>query len=108
MSTFPASQTQSPPDPPGTGGRLSRYVPTVGPLARILLLVLFVGVALLGSTGAYLAAITFLNWWDSSRLYTTPFTFWMLLVHCVLGVFGVLPFLVFGAVHYVSARRRSN
>lgn len=85
-----------------------RYVPAVGPQMRILLIVLFAAFALLGATGAYLAAITFLNWADKSRLFTTPFTFWMLLAHCAIGLLGMGVFLTFGVIHLVTAWNRPN
>ncbi len=83
--------------------RPTRYVPTVGPMLRGVLYLIFLAFAVLGATGAYLAAISFLNWYDPSRLFTTTFTFWMLLAHCAVGVFGVLPFLIFGVAHLLTA-----
>src|SRR5260370_4027817 len=88
--------------------RATRYVPPVGPMLRGVLYLIFAAFAVLGATGAYLAAISFLNWSDPSRLFTTPFTFWMLLVHCAVGVFGVLPFLIFGVAHLLTAWKRTN
>jgi tetratricopeptide (TPR) repeat protein len=85
-----------------------RYLPAVGPKLRVLLFLLFAFFAALGATGAYLATITFLNWADSSRLYTTPFTFWMLLAHCAVGLLGIALFLFFGIVHLVTAWQRPN
>ena len=90
------------------GPRRPIYVPTVGPLLRVLLFIIFAATALLGATGAYLAAISFMNWNDPARLYTTPFTFWMFLVHCGAGVLVVAPFLVFGVAHFLTARNRPN
>ena len=84
------------------------YIPAVGPRLRQLLLVLFAAFAALGATGAYLAAISFLNWVDASRLYSTPFSFWMLLAHCVIGLLGIVVFLIFGGIHLVTAWKRPN
>ncbi len=84
------------------------YVPAVGPRLRGLLFVLFAAFAALGATGAYLATISFLNWVDASRLYSTAFSFWMLLAHCVVGLLGIVLFLTFGIIHLISAWRRPN
>jgi tetratricopeptide (TPR) repeat protein len=86
----------------------TRYVPAVGPQLRNLLFLVFGAFAILGATGAYLATITLLNWADSSRLFTTPFTFWMLLAHCGFGLLGMAVFLIFGGIHLVTAWHRTN
>src|SRR4051812_20560203 len=59
----PPEQTPGlpPPAAPPRPRRGVGYVPTVGPRLRVVLMVIFVGVALLGATGAYLLAITALN-----------------------------------------------
>src|SRR5687768_12878928 len=88
--------------------RPGRYVPIVGPRLRFLLFVVFAGVAVLGATGAYLAAITAMNAADDEKTYTTPFTFWVFLVHVGVGVLFFAPFVLFGAGHYASSRRRTN
>lgn len=85
-----------------------RYVPAVGTRLRSLLLVLFAAFAVLGATGAYMAAITVLNWADSSRLYTNAFTFWMVLLHCLVGLLGIVLFLTFGGIHLFTAWKRPN
>jgi tetratricopeptide (TPR) repeat protein len=86
------------------------YVSTLGPTLRALLFFLFACVAVLGATGAYLAAITFLNWTvsDPSRKFETVFWLWMLTLHCAIGILFVLPFLAFGTTHLVTARTRPN
>ena len=91
-----------------TANSRSRYLPAVGPRMRVLLFWLFAAFAALGATGAYLAAITILNLADSSKLYTTAFTFWMLLAHCAVGLIGIGLFLTFGLIHLVTAWRRPN
>jgi tetratricopeptide (TPR) repeat protein len=75
---------------------------------RVFLLSIFAAVAVLGVTGAYLGVITFLNWYDPSRLYTTAFTFQMLLVHCAVGIVAIAPFFVFAVSHLLGARKRPN
>src|SRR5437016_3391222 len=108
MSTFSVSPTPAPVTVLKEATRPTRYVPTVGPLLRVVLFVIFASVALLGATGAYLGAISFLNWYDKERLYTTPFSFWMLMAHCGIGLFAVLPFVFFGVAHLVTAWKRTN
>jgi hypothetical protein len=83
------------------------YVPAVGPRLKILLALIFAAVAVLGASGAYLSSI---RWLDalSGRTYTTPFKYWMLIFHIAVGVVMLLPFLVFGIVHWSTARNRPN
>ena len=100
----------TPSGPPATGappGPLA-YVPAIGPRLKVLLALIFASVAVLGATGAYLGAITFLNWYKSPQTYTSPFTLWMFIGHVGIGVAAILPFLVFGAYHFATARNRPN
>jgi tetratricopeptide (TPR) repeat protein len=84
------------------------YEPAVGPRLKGLLLLIFAAFAVLGATGAYLASISFLNWWRRPVDYTNYAYLCLFLAHVGLGVAIVLPFLIFGLVHYSSARRRKN
>ncbi len=84
------------------------YTPTVGPRLRIMLAVIFAGVALLGATGVYLAAVTFMNSLNVEKTYTTPFTFLMLVIHVGIGILFLVPFFLFGAGHFITARKRPN
>jgi tetratricopeptide (TPR) repeat protein len=84
------------------------YVPAIGPKLKVLLALIFASVAVLGATGAYLSAITLLNWWRAPLTYTSPFTLWMFIGHVGLGVAAVLPFLLFGGYHWLTARGRRN
>jgi len=84
------------------------YVPTVGPKLRILLFMVFGSFALLGATGVYLGGVSALNWAKSPQDHTTPFALWMFLAHTAIGVVGTLPFMLFGAFHYVNAHKRTN
>src|SRR5947209_4978235 len=83
------------------------YEPAVSPRLKVLLVFIFFAVALLGASGVYLVAIRLLEWYRT-HTYTNQFTLWMFLVHVVMGVLFVAPFLVFGLAHYASARRRKN
>jgi tetratricopeptide (TPR) repeat protein len=84
------------------------YQPAIGPRLKILLALIFASVAVLGATGAYLAAITFFNWWNKPKDYTNWFYMWMFLVHVAVGVAIAVPFLIFGFTHYFTARTRKN
>jgi tetratricopeptide (TPR) repeat protein len=84
------------------------YEPAVSPRLRVLLLaVIFPGVALLGATGAYLAAIRLMEWMRG-QTYTNQVTLTAFLVHIVAGVLLVLPFVFFGLAHVRTAYRRKN
>lgn len=84
------------------------YVPAIGPKLRVLLLIVFALFAVLGATGVYLGAVSLLNYAQSPVSYTTPFALWVFLSHIALGVLGTVPFVVFGAVHWATARKRPN
>src|SRR5262245_6832776 len=84
------------------------YVHAIGPRLKILLALIFAFVAILGATGAYLSAITFLNWYKAPHTYTSPFTLWMFIGHVGVGVAAILPFLIFGTYHFLTARHRPN
>src|SRR5262245_1092747 len=84
------------------------YVPAIGPRLRILLYIVFAGFAFLGATGIYLLVISAMNRVNTEQLYTTDFTFWMLLLHVAVGAIGVVPFLLFGGAHMLTAWGRKN
>ncbi len=89
-------------------GTAKPYVPALGPWLRAFLLVVFTSFALLGATGAYLFSISMLNLLRPEQLFTTPFTFVMLIVHIGLGAAATLPFVIFGTWHLLTAWRREN
>ena len=84
-----------------------RYVRAVGPRLRILLFCVFGLVALLGANSAYLASITFLEWFKNET-YQNYFYQFMFLTHLVLGLLLVLPFVLFGIFHIKNAHNRPN
>ncbi|MBY0456368.1 MAG: hypothetical protein K2V38_03450 [Gemmataceae bacterium] len=84
------------------------YVPAIGPKLRVLLLATFGLFAFLGATGAYLGAVSLLNYAQKPHSYTTPFALWVFLAHVAIGVIGTLPFFLFGGLHWASARNRPN
>jgi tetratricopeptide (TPR) repeat protein len=84
-----------------------KYVRAVGPRLRKLLYFIFALVAVLGANSAYLAAITALEWY-TGRTYQDYFYQYMFLVHLVLGLVLIVPFIVFGLAHLAASRNRRN
>src|SRR5438067_5523481 len=101
------SPPESPPPAAPAVPRRRVYVPAVGPRLKILLIVVFVGFALLGATGAYLSAIRLLEW-AREATYTNQFTISVFFAHNLVGVLFLLPFLAFGTIHLISSRNRPN
>ena len=68
--------------------------------------------AVLGANSVYLAAVTCLEWisrrWGEALTYQNGFYLIMFLLHIVLGLLLILPFLVFGIAHLLVARHRRN
>jgi tetratricopeptide (TPR) repeat protein len=100
MSATLSTAAKSLPKPAG-------YVPAVGPRLKKLLLIVFSLVALLGANSLYLVAITILEWWKGLT-YQNYFYQVMFLLHLALGLLLLIPFLAFGIIHLVTARKRRN
>ncbi|HEY7309033.1 MAG TPA: multiheme c-type cytochrome [Gemmataceae bacterium] len=83
------------------------YEPAIGPRLKSLLFLVFAGTAALGVTGIYLLAIRVLEM-ISTRTYTNQFTLQMFVAHILFGLAIILPFLVFGCTHLLTARKRKN
>jgi tetratricopeptide (TPR) repeat protein len=80
-----------------------RYVPAVGPRLNKLLAGIFALAAVLGVNSVYLVSVTvagtrFQNWFYLN----------MFLLHLILGLVLVVPFLVFGIVHLRNSWNRRN
>src|SRR5262249_14794658 len=89
--------------------RLGRpYEPAVSPRLRILLALIFAAVAILGATGIYLLSISVFQIVKQQSLENFYFPLWMILVHVLVGVAIIIPFLFFGFAHLSSARNRPN
>lgn len=84
------------------------HVPAVGPKLRILLFVVLALTAILGANSAYLLAITILDARTSGVTYQNYFYEMMFLVHLVLGLVLVAPFVAFGLIHMRNTWRRKN
>jgi hypothetical protein len=84
----------------------------IGPRLRILFYSLLAMVGLLGANSIYLASITFLEWssrrWGAGLTYQNSFYLVMFLLHVLLGLFVILPFIAFGTAHVWAANTRRN
>lgn len=87
-----------------------RYVRSVGPRLRVVLLTLFGLCAALAANSVYLSAITFMEWLHRAERLTYQNYFYqvMFLAHLVLGLVLVVPFLVFSAGHIKNSWNRPN
>ncbi len=83
------------------------YVPAIGTKLKRLLYVVFGLLSLLVANSLYLGTITFLEW-QRGETYQNQFYMAMFLGHVVLGFLFVVPFLLFGIIHLVTARKRKN
>lgn len=63
--------------------------------------------ALLSVNSTYLAAITFQQW-STGRALENQFYLWMFLLHLVLGIALLAPFVVFGILHWLRGRLHPN
>ena len=101
------------PATPASPPKRVKYVRSVGPRLRILLYVVLGLTALLGANSIYLVSITALEWlakrfaWER-QIFQDYFYQYMFLVHLVLGLLLVVPFVVFGLVHLWATRNRKN
>ena len=84
-----------------------KYLRAVGPRLRKLLYIIFVLVAILFANSAYLATITFLEWY-SGETYQDFFYQRMFLVHLAVGLLLVLPLIIFGFTHMWISKDRRN
>lgn len=84
-----------------------KYVRAVGPRLRWLLYVVFALGAVLGANSAYLLSITFLEWLNGFS-YQNYFYQIQFLIHLVLGLVFVVPFVWFSAVHLKNTWNRPN
>lgn len=84
-----------------------RHARAVSPRLRKLLYVVLALLALLVANSAYLASITALEW-ATGRTYQNFFYQYMFLGHLVLGLLFVTPFIAFGVLHLLAARKRRN
>jgi tetratricopeptide (TPR) repeat protein len=81
---------------------------TLNTALRVFLYTIFAGFALLGTTGAYLGAVSFFDWLHRPKSYETTFTIWMFLGHGAVGAAVFVPFVVFGLWHFRKASWMPN
>jgi len=77
----------------------------IGPRLRIVFNVMLVLLALIGANSAYLIGVKALEWW-TSQTYQDYFYICMFLMHIVVGLLIVVPFLVFGLIHMRNTKDR--
>lgn len=77
----------------------------IGPRLRIVFNIVLALLAIIGANSAYLAGVTFLQWW-TKQTYEDQFYAWMFLVHIVVGLLIVIPFIVFGLIHMRNTKDR--
>jgi tetratricopeptide (TPR) repeat protein len=77
----------------------------IGPKLRVVLFGLLALLAMISANSVYLAGVTLLEWW-TERTYQDVFYTWMILLHIVLGLLIVGPFLVFGLIHMRNTKDR--
>jgi len=86
-----------------------KYVRAVGPRLRMLLYFIFGLVAVLGANSAYLAGVTFMEWFKGGGVsYQNYFYQYMFLGHLGLGLLLLLPVVVFGLIHLKNSYNRTN
>jgi hypothetical protein len=101
MALENAQGTQTTPRSPGVPVQRK----AIGPKLRIVLYVVFTLLAMIGANSVYLAGVTFMEWW-TKQTYQDVFYTWMILLHIVLGLLIIAPFLVFGIIHMRNTRHR--
>lgn len=84
----------------------------LGPRLKVVFHMVLAIAAVLGANSVYLAAVTCLEWlsrrWGEALTYQNGFYLIMFLLHIVLGLLLIVPFIVFGVSHLVVARHRRN
>lgn len=83
------------------------YVPAIGTKLRPLLWVILIAFAVLAANGFYMASVTALTWYTGST-QQTYFYFLMAILHVIVGLLLIVPFVAFGAAHLVTSWKRHN
>ena len=95
------------PSPPPATEPGAFYKPAIGSRLRPLLWTILVGFALLAANGFYLSSVTALTWYLGTT-QQTYFYMMMVALHLAVGLFLVIPFLLFGFAHLATSWRRPN
>ncbi|MEZ6062881.1 MAG: multiheme c-type cytochrome [Planctomycetaceae bacterium] len=77
----------------------------IGPRLRIVFNIMLVLLALIGANSAYLGGVKILEW-STGQTYQDFFYICMFLMHIVVGLLIVVPFLVFGLIHMRNTKDR--
>jgi tetratricopeptide (TPR) repeat protein len=88
-----------------TSGEKKIVRKAIGPRLRIVFNVMLVLLALIGANSAYLMGVKALEWW-TTQTYQDYFYICMFLMHIVVGILIVVPFLVFGILHMRNTKDR--
>jgi hypothetical protein len=91
----------------GVVGHYSKLRPVIGPRLPGLIGLVFTVVAVLSLDSVYLGSITLLEW-RSGEIYQDYFYQLMFLFHLVLGLFLILPVIIWGIGHARNAWRQPN
>jgi tetratricopeptide (TPR) repeat protein/uncharacterized membrane protein len=83
------------------------YRKAIGPKLRVLYVIVLLITALLGANSLYLLGVKVLGIMADAA-YQDQFWLWMIVLHVVLGVLVVAPFIVFGAIHWRNTKDRKN
>ncbi|MCA9061153.1 MAG: hypothetical protein KDA85_21720, partial [Planctomycetaceae bacterium] len=102
---IPSQPEHTTSSPPSGDARKPVVRKAIGPRLRIVFYVLLTLMAMIGANSAYLAGVTALEWW-TKQTYQDYFYQWMFLVHIVLGLLVITPFLVFGVIHMRNTKDR--
>lgn len=92
---------------PATAGRTNRKTArkAIGPRLRIVFYVMLGLLSLIAANSAYLIGVKVLEWW-SGQTYQDYFYICMFLMHIIVGLLIVGPFLVFGIIHMRNTKDR--
>ncbi len=83
------------------------YRKAIGPQLRVLYVFILLITALLGANSLYLMGVKAMGVMTDAA-YQDQFWLWMIVLHVVLGVLVVAPFLFFGVVHWRNTKDRKN
>ncbi|MEZ6131047.1 MAG: multiheme c-type cytochrome [Planctomycetaceae bacterium] len=99
--------TSTPPAAPAVAPTQSKAIvrKAIGPRLRIVFHVMLFLLALIAANSAYLMGVKVMEWW-TSQTYQDYFYICMFLMHIVIGLLIVVPFLVFGILHMRNTKDR--
>ncbi len=79
----------------------------VGPKLKAVLYIVFFLFALLVINSVYLSAITYIEWLTNKTLQDQTYLF-MFLLHLILGILLIVPFVIYGFIHMGNTKHRRN